>query len=268
MYVDLRDEGICRDLFLCGKREPVSTEYLMNSGVLKEKDIVLDIGANIGYYAIMEAKLVGDSGRVYAIEPVSSNIKTLKRNVYLNNCKNTKIFHLAMGDENKKRKIYVSEKCNISSFERNAATGGAEQYRIIDEEKVNLVTVDSFLKDKETPNLIRMDVEGYEYYIIKGAPETLEKNVKILMEMHSHLMTKEQIKEMLKILTEHGFKVQCVIFDGKISVNQIARRFLEKLNRKKGYFLSLDISIKGLQHLLIEGGRVSPHVLFSKTAET
>jgi protein-L-isoaspartate O-methyltransferase len=81
MYLRIRDKGVSRQLALVGVREKFSTETLQ--GELREGDCVVDIGANIGYYALMEARLVGSYGKVYAIEPVSYNFQLLENNIQL-----------------------------------------------------------------------------------------------------------------------------------------------------------------------------------------
>ena len=55
--------GIHEELFLHKKREPICTDYVMKSVLLSEGDIVLDIGANIGYYVLVESQRVGNKGK-------------------------------------------------------------------------------------------------------------------------------------------------------------------------------------------------------------
>ena len=93
MELNMDDFGIHRDLFLFKEREPVATEHIKS--ILGKEDVVLEIGANIGYYALIEAKLCK---KVYAVEPDSRNIKYLKRNIDLNKHLNVDIFEMALGD--------------------------------------------------------------------------------------------------------------------------------------------------------------------------
>jgi len=259
MWLNLRDKGISKDLFLYGKREPISTDYLITSNILKEGDVVLDIGANIGYYVLIESMLVGDSSKVYAIEPVSSNFKALESNIKLNNCKNVEIFNLAVGDKDRKSLIYVSNQSNRSAMERNLVGGD-----IVGVEEVDVVSVDSFLKDKHIPNLIRMDVEGYEYQIIKGMTKTLKENEKIMMELHYRFLPKEQLEEMLQILKENNFKVQFAIYEHKVNENKVVQYLLHKAGYKFP-LIFINRTIDELRKLIQDCPDISPHVLFSKT---
>lgn len=222
MVLPLNDKGISRGLFMYRKREFLPTNYLIKSDLLAVGDVVLDIGANIGYYAIMESKLVGETGKVYAVEPVSTNIKTLHRNIELNECKNIEVFHLAFGDKRRKASIHVSNHTNLCAIRKNPSI----TYKKVEE--ISMSTVDSFLKGKRTPNLVRMDVEGYENNILRGMTETLKTDVKLLIEIHGFLMTKKELAELFEVLKESGFKVSFVWTGGK-STNRLANYIRRKL---------------------------------------
>src|SRR3989344_7185979 len=169
MCLDLRnDEGISRDLFLFKKREHLSVDFLRDQNFIKKGGTALDIGGNIGYYALLESSLVGPEGKVYAVEPVSSNLNILKKNIELNGVKNINVFKIAMGKEKKNVEIYVSNQSNRSSFIVRSGTIYTKK------EKVEMTTVDDFVSEhKIKPDFIRMDVEGYEKEIIQGMRKTL-----------------------------------------------------------------------------------------------
>ena len=95
MFLLPRKSDINQDLFVYKKREPICTNYLIHSGMLKEGDVALDIGANIGYYVLIESQLVGKRGYVYAVEPVLSTFKQMEKNVKLNNLKTC--FNVSVG---------------------------------------------------------------------------------------------------------------------------------------------------------------------------
>lgn len=204
MYLDLKDEGISKDLALDGIREPESTKMIKK--ILKPGDIVVDIGANRGYYALMESRLVGKNGKVYAIEPVQDNINALKKNIELNNYPNIKVFQVAIGDKNTTTKMYISSFSNWHSFINH-------KQKITSTIDIKVISLDNFLKDKEYPYFIRMDVEGYEYQILKGMKNVLErrKPLKLFIELHPHLMQKDKTIFILKTLMKYGFEPTMVI---------------------------------------------------------
>ena len=98
MFLDSDDRGISRGLILFGERE-------IDQKIIIEKSLhpgmcIYDIGANIGYYVIMENKIINKKGKIIAIEPSKKNIKLLKKNLKLNNIsrKNVVIINSAISD--------------------------------------------------------------------------------------------------------------------------------------------------------------------------
>lgn len=255
------------DLFLYKKREPNCTNYLMHSGVLKEGDVVLDIGANIGYYVLIESRLVGKTGKVYAVEPVRGNFELLEKNVQLNNLENVSTLQFAFGDEDAKSgTMYVSDKDNLCTMNINAAVSG-KIGKIVSEEEVPVAKVDTFFKDKTPPNFIRMDVEGSEYGIIKGGMvKTLKRDIKILMELHpeSPYIEPEKVNELFHILEENNFRVRFAVFEDKVEENEIAKFFLRKGGNKLPIIAS-NISLQEFKRLVENNSRLAyPSVIFEK----
>jgi len=211
MYLDLRnDTGIARDLFIYRKREHISTDYFQTAGVITEGDTVLDIGANIGYYALLESRLVGKPGHIYALEPVQKNFNMLRKNIELNDIQNIETHRLAVSNTTGETTINVGEKGNWSSLtsqEGHVYTGT---------ESVRMVTVDSFLNDKKTPRLIRMDVEGYEHAIVEGMKETMKRDVALFIEVHPTILTPEQTDKMFSTLKESGYTRVTAMFDPRL----------------------------------------------------
>ena len=221
MIVFPREQGIHSELFHYKRREPMSVDFLKYSGLLKKGDVVLDIGANIGYYALLESKLVGEKGLVYAVEPVISNFKLLEANIQLNNVRNIQSFQFAFGAEEAESEIYISDRCNWCTLNKVAI-----QNRCIGSQKVSVESVDSFLENRVTPKLIRMDVEGYEYEILQGMTETLEKGVMLFMEVHPTTM--KSLDGFFKILKHHGYFVRFAVFENKVSLGGVTSRLMKK----------------------------------------
>jgi FkbM family methyltransferase len=263
MYLDLKnDSGISRDLCVFRKREHVTTDFALNSGIIKKDDVVLDIGANIGYYALIWSGLVGNGGKVYALEPVLNNFKMLEKNVELNGIKNIETFKIAAGSENKKDFINVAESGNVSSFINSRAP-------LKGKEEVDVVKIDDFLKDKKMPKLARMDVEGYAGEILKGMRETLKKVEYLLIELHPHIKSDEQKKEFASVLADSGFKVDEVFIGTNTGMPArgffppLIRFFGEKIYNSKSMRQRLEnISKENNLGLIFKEGGYS--VLFSK----
>ena len=198
MTLDMSDRGIHRDLFLDGIREPAATRHLMS--VLTPDDVVLDIGANIGYYVLMEAKRCR---KVYAVEPVPRNVAVLTENVRLNGYDNVEIYSLAFGRAAGTERMYLSAKSNWHSFHPAPDTVGR-----ID---IPVETVDAFLRDRECPTLVRMDVEGYEINIIDGMAETLPRIGRMFIELHADIMSLDETRLLLDTVRGAGFEPELIV---------------------------------------------------------
>jgi len=205
MILNLNDTGISRELALYGEHEHNSTAEVKR--LVKKGMRILEVGANIGYYAVLETKLAGDEGFLYAIEPSPFNFEMLKRNVELNKIKNVELHQKAAGAENEMSKFYVAEKSNLSSFIKRSDMDMYKEGTVID---VEIMKLDDYLIDKNV-DFIRMDVEGYEKEILKGLEETMKtKHPKhFFIEIHSDLLHKKDSssKEILEYLEKFGYKV-------------------------------------------------------------
>lgn len=204
MALDPRSKGIDQELIIHGNREPFSTSFF--SLQIKPDDVVLDIGSNIGYYAILESKKVL-KGKIHAVEPVPDTIIRLKENLRLNGSGNVIVHEVAFGSAREERKFFIHERCNWSSFNEDM------QGRIIKEIDVHVIPIDDFIKQNNiVPNWIRMDIEGFEYEVLKGAIDLLSSPspICLFIEIHPHLLSQEDLASMIRLLKSTGFKVSSI----------------------------------------------------------
>jgi FkbM family methyltransferase len=195
--------GISQELMYKGSHEPLSTKILREN--LHEDMRIVDIGANLGYYALQEAKAVGPEGLVYAIEPVPHNYFILKHNVALNNLGNIQCFNLAIGDIDGSLELFLGKASNWGSAIKTPLTSNRKI-------TVPSQRLDTFLKDKGKVDLVRMDVEGYETKIVESMTETLkQKNLMLFMEIHSIFLKREPCKALLQMLESYGFAPFAVV---------------------------------------------------------
>ena len=169
MYLDTLDQGLSRTLLLFGRRE--EDHRIILEKVLCEGMTVLDIGANIGYYALMEHHLVGPSGRIVAVEPSPDNTKLLERNVALNGCDNITVFQGAVSDVNEVRTFHLSNFSNLHTFHTDGINTNHLSGRTVE---VQTRTVPEVMNGFGRPDLIRMDVEGHEVEVINGMLDAVE----------------------------------------------------------------------------------------------
>ncbi len=192
-------EGLDRDLLLDGIREPVATGHILS--ILKEDDVVLEVGANIGYYALMEASRCR---KIYAIEPHPENVERLKRNIELNGYDNIEVQHAGFAEKDGKLKLYTSELSNWHTAKENPGSP-------TDFVEVDCYKIDSFAETHETPTFIKMDVEGYELEVLRGATETLKKIRHLFIELHGSLLKEDEIREVLDNIAASGLKPSLVL---------------------------------------------------------
>lgn len=150
--------------------EPMTTKVFKL--LLKEGMNVVDVGANIGYFTLLSSKLVGDSGKVWAVEPEPHNLQCLLDNVVLNSLANVIIIEKAASDVNGKAIFYVSKR---ESGEHSLLTGRPS---IKDTIEVETMKLDDLIGGQRV-DLLKTDTEGNEMSVLMGAQSLLENNVEI-----------------------------------------------------------------------------------------
>ncbi|MFQ5955880.1 MAG: FkbM family methyltransferase [Kiloniellales bacterium] len=163
MELDLADRGLSRTLILFGKRE--REHQLMLERALKPGMTVFDIGANIGYYVLMERRLIGPEGRIVALEPSPDNLELLHRNLALNGVRNVTVLNQAVSDRPGRRRLHLADQSNLNTFH---ATGSAAPHLSGRSIEVDCTTVPELSAEFGAPDLIRMDVEGHEVEVLGG----------------------------------------------------------------------------------------------------
>lgn len=154
MFLDPNDD---LSLSINGEFEPMETSIVKK--MVKKGDYVIDIGANIGYYTLIMAKLVGETGKVFAFEPDPNNFELLKKNVEYNGYKNVVLFNQAVSNENGTLKLYYTQNGSIS---RTFDAGDGRQTM-----DIQAVRLDDVIKEKI--DFIKIDIEGFEIMAMKGA---------------------------------------------------------------------------------------------------
>ena len=199
MELNLKDRGINADLFINRIREPQATRYVQT--LMQPWWTVVEIGANIGYYAMMEAKRVK---QVYAIEPGPSNYNQLVANVKLNKYANIESYPLAIGDHNGEIGFEIAKACNWSRIAMTNETATVT---------VQMQTLDSFVAANRIKHVdyLRMDVEGYEFAIIQGARKTIEKDrPDMFIEVHRDRLADygHSQLEFMEMLAGYGYYIR------------------------------------------------------------
>lgn len=168
LYINVRPvDHIQKDLFWYGHYELDAISIW--SHLIQKDSVVIDIGANIGYYTIA-ASSKATLGHAYAFEPVSFLRNEIEKNIQLNHLNNVTICSYALRDQEQDANVYVSSIDNVGM----SGLLPAENFsgRI---EAVTTISLDKWLKDQgmEKADIIKMDVEGAELQILLGMKNTL-----------------------------------------------------------------------------------------------
>jgi FkbM family methyltransferase len=154
----------------------------------KEGDIVVDIGAHIGLYTIISSKRVGANGKVVAIEAHPGNFEMLNSNIKLNQLNNVIPLNYAVYSKETKVKLYLpSGESGFTKYNTIMPNWINTREKFVE---VNANTLDYLLQlneiRQEEVNWIKIDVEGAEFEVLKGATNVLSKSkdIAILMELH------------------------------------------------------------------------------------
>jgi FkbM family methyltransferase len=137
-------------------------------------DVVIDVGANAGYYTLLTSQLIGKGGRVYAVEPSYPTREVLKKNLALNGCDNVTILPDAAWDSSSVGTLHLTNHdCGASSL--RPLEDGARV------EEVRLVRLDDVIpaEDQERVRLIKVDIEGAEAHALRGLSAILGRNPRL-----------------------------------------------------------------------------------------
>ena len=191
-------------------QEPETLNWI--DGFDQNNNIFWDIGGNIGLYSVYAA-LKYENANIYCFEPSTSNLRILSRNISINNLqKKIKICQFALSDKKNifqvMNETHFKEGQSMSSYFYKTDFEGKN---LIPEQKYNIygTTIDHLIETQtlNCPNYIKLDVDGIEHKILKGAKKILTNNnlKSILVEVNENY--ENQHLEIIKIMSENKFKL-------------------------------------------------------------
>jgi len=154
--------------YALGEIEP-EVQALMQR-VLRPGDVFYDVGASIGFFTVLGARVVGPEGRVVAVEPFPDAADRLRRNVELNGFASVTVEQAAVADTSRQGTFVGGEKLVWGWLLREGEARGAEGV------EVSVVTIDDLVaRGTPPPSMIKLDVEGAEVLALRGAADTLAR---------------------------------------------------------------------------------------------
>ncbi|MGA8153341.1 MAG: FkbM family methyltransferase [Terriglobales bacterium] len=224
LYVDPGDLGIARCLLVYkGIWEPLETETFIS--VLKKDMVVVDVGANVGYYTLLAARSVGSGGKVFAFEPEPKNYELLCKNVNENGYTNVVTVPSAVSDRGGTNHLFLSAN---NSGAHNLSKRWQEATFV----DVNTVSLDEYFCNYEGRiDVLKVDAEGAEELIFDGMSQLLKRypNLILFTELNPPVMGCSPERYLQKLssqgfrileLREHDHTVRAIEMEGSAALTQ------------------------------------------------
>lgn len=223
------DDNISKDIINGNLWEPHLLKFM--SAFVKSGDCCLDIGACFGWHTLHLSYIVGDSGIVYAFEPIKDNLELLEENIKENRIKNVIVHNNALGNKNIKTCIYhetSDENKNLGdafiSPDFNTESDSdlyidkyiykCGQQLKLRKEIINCNRLDSFKFDKPI-DFIKLDVQGFEKMVIEGGEELIKKDrpvIAIELEDPCMILYGYSSKELISYIQSLGYYIYFLDF--------------------------------------------------------
>jgi len=217
--------------------EPATTRLFER--LLTPGQTVLDVGAHVGYFTLLAARLVGPSGKVYAFEAAPRNYELLAKNIALNGYRQVTAIAGAVTEQAGPYRLYLSRLDNgfHSLFELKLPE--PETQEVIE---VRGFTLDAFLAEQGWPRVdfLKMDIEGGELAALRGMQEFLRRSpdVKLLIEFCPWILQTLGTKPeaFLEALQGLGFRLSVVHPGGPVPLEEVEMpKLIQRLQQRDGY---------------------------------
>jgi len=231
LILDLDLPGISRAIFCEGYREIDHTNIFSEKLISKKK--ILDLGSNIGYYALEEASDSNQNSKIVCIEPDQRNLFLLNENIKINKLESRiEVLNCAVSDKDGYVKINTNGPSNLSKIEENFNYDNNFQ-------TVKSISLNSLYKKYGPFDCLRMDVEGAESVILSNNSDIFLKNMPInsliFMEIHpgNYIRGNSSMISALENLKSSEFTKYQFVTSGKKPDDMI----LNRLEKSKVFFI-------------------------------
>lgn len=200
-YIDPTDTIMAPQMLIYRQWEAELTRLI--DKLLSEATIFVDVGANFGYFTLLGAKKLANrpGASVIAVEPNPKLVKLLRRNAEINwSLAPIKIFDAAAGEKKGQVTLFVPQE--------HGANGGLTSHAKADKHKVAMVRVDDIVPADQIVDVMKIDVEGHEFRVLKGAVEVIKRSpaIKIILEWSPGQMREAGVdpREICEFMQEMG----------------------------------------------------------------
>lgn len=170
---------------------------------INKGDIVIDAGAHLGLFTVKAAKIVGNEGKVIAIEPEPGNLEILNRNIKLNKLKNVIIVNKGLWSSKKHLKMSMGQYNRSHSFINDHPEKTSEELSL------QVDSLDNILKELniETVDFVKMDIEGSEIEALDGMEGTFKFKPSMVIAAYHKFKGEETYPYVIKKLKDNNFQL-------------------------------------------------------------
>jgi FkbM family methyltransferase len=181
--------------------EPEKTRAIQS--LFKSGRTFVDVGGNKGDFALLAARIAGPSGKVVCVEPEPTNFQWISRSAELNGYKNIQLCNLALSDKDGEAVLHLGAKSGFHTL----LDGAPERDRGL--VNVETRTLDGLLAELKIPtvNVLKIDVEGAELQVLRGATATIATNPKMVILLDVHPFLGVNVAEVFDLLQSLGMRV-------------------------------------------------------------
>jgi FkbM family methyltransferase len=218
------------------KNKQDAAEITLLKQLIRPGDNILDIGANIGFYAKVLSDITGKNGNVYCFEPDSTNFKYLQKAV--KNRRNIHVFNIAISDSESVLKVYKSKLLNVDH-----RTYPVNNYDSIEE--VRATSIDHLIAEGTilSPKIVKIDIQGFELFAFRGMVNLLKENagLNIIAEFwpHGFMRAGSSAIELFDFFDSFGYSVYFIGSGNK----KVTREYVIK-NNTQPFEFSFNVLIK------------------------
>ncbi|PSB06269.1 hypothetical protein C7B62_23300 [Pleurocapsa sp. CCALA 161] len=183
--------------------ESLNPEFQFIKQLTQRGDIVFECGTHHGLTAMLLSKWVGNEGKIVSFEINQHNAAIARKNFELNKINNVILEEKGLGSQKSSQKIF--NKSNSSVTPSNVISLGWLKNFIYGTNEVEIIALDDYVKTQSIlPTFLKIDVEGYESEVLKGAKEILKTLPKLEIEIHTEILSRyntsvEEIFELIDI---------------------------------------------------------------------
>jgi FkbM family methyltransferase len=201
-------DTICKYIYYFGVWEPNLTHWIRHR--LSPGDVFIDVGANIGYFTLLASRLVGDSGKVIAVEALPAIFASLENNLKINGARNVRVVNCAAWDAEEMITIYTQPE-NLPG-QTTVMPAWASKWHLENESQIPAAPLSAILKPEEfrSARLIKIDVEGAEWHALCGMRRlmsTCRDDLEVMIEVDAKMLEAEgrTSQDVLNFFGRYGF---------------------------------------------------------------